>query len=555
MVPPKEEEFDESLATLFQKVRTKNKENTAARHSTKVKPITENEIQSPFSTIVENAGLESSSGMSSSEATLFKIAREDEERKHIRRNEKEEGGEDHVEKLITLLNGYANWEIKSILISIFNEGNGEKLKERLVGKDQDTAKTDETSASSSDEDGGNSIPSKTSSTKKGCTGSSTGRGDSSRTPHRRSRSNESLRNSDEPLDELGKSEDKGRRKAFVRSGSFFSSRGKKPRPRSLSSERFMGTGGSDTGRRRTSNRDSSGNRQAYIIAKRKELDKMKHPSTGTTTSSRRERRHSRTSLSPSRIRQPRESETEEVGSLPPSRVRHSSSTSKEGSVSPSTVGRSSCTSKVGSETTEGVRSVSPNKVRHSSYIPSRGVGKSGSADNLLGLGSSSYHIKRPPKANRNATLNKHGLGTSLHGTRSGSGDKFARSHGLRRSESSIDEHQSGRSVPLGPQNTSEVGFLQFQPDTNEKSQVATSFKHAVKVDALVDELRASAHNPINAVIGKSAKDGDTQQARGAGKKKHRLGFLGRKSKNKDEVAADDHGESEASNDSDEESFS
>lgn len=524
MAGSNEGDFDESLAALFQRARGQNKERAVARHSKAKEPIVEHHKEDEDDHCKTNFG--SSSALESSEATLFKIAREDEENKATAQcNDKE--AEQNVEKLIALLNGYANWEIRGLLISILKGGKSEALKERLIGKEQDTLITEEASTTS-EEDGGASLSSKTSSNKATDASKGGSAGETSTPARRRSRSIDGLARIDDGNDGLDKKEslrsnalDISRRSASGRA----SSRGKKPRPRSLSSERILGSGSEHSSRR---SRDAGSSRQASILAKRKELDKMKVASTGTARVAR------RNSLSPSRTSH--QSRTETKPPIKHHSPRHSPRMARPKSGSADNL-------------------LGPRMAR----------AKSGSAENLLGLGSSSYHARRP-RGNKNATFNNHVLGVSLHGTNS---DKVPCSSSLgirphrqhsdsekrpplaRNSSGSHSFDETMQSPP--PEDESQVGFLQFQPDKDEKSQIATSFKHSVKVNALVDELRASAHNPINIMIDKSAKDDECPE-----RKKKRLGFLrGRKKKTQKESISNVVAESEsseASNDSDEESF-
>jgi len=468
-------------------------------------------------------------------ATLFKLSKTRKMKnpeKETSKNADGKGIEDQVEKLITLLNYYSNWEIRGILVTILKADKAGILKDRLVGKGKEGE--DSTLSSNQDveadtsphcsnpntntpESEGEAEQDIATSTDVPSRITISGRTSANRRRQvQRSRSGENLLTTMK-LDRVGGSDRLDSRRRDINSGSVQRSssggRGRPSgRPRSLSADRKLGVG-SDISSRRS--KDPASSRQAAILAKRRELDKLRQAS-GTSA-----QENSKSSNNPRGI------ET----SVSPVRPRMSNS--------------------------------------EANAISRKGRLRSGSADDLLGLTASSFHAgaKRYPKRNSKNACVGHELGFSLHGT---STDRVASLLGLKYEtetreknvESSIDCPFLDTSGAPRPDDAGDAEFLQFQPGCDQNEQVTKILQGSVAVKALVNELKASSHAPIELFVEKNSEtDNETTKRNDDRDKmlKRGLSFLRRRKQDQTPVPVQRSLDSDACSDlsddsSDEESF-
>ncbi len=451
-------------------------------------------------------------------------------------------GEEDVEKLITLLNNYANWELRSLLVGIAKDNKLDALGVRLLGNSQGAGSKEEDSTSS---DEAASSQANSAAQAKSMAGRKPSNVTDDSECHlfatRDNRSNDTRR-----------SGSIGRRSA--RAGRL---------TRSLSSDRKLETV------RRTTRDAAATSRQASILAKRRELDRLKHDSTEMNTSDTQKEAHS-------------------VGSS------------------------------VQKKATQRNRSLSPAHTLRRTPVETRSFGrerKPGSADNLVGLSSCSFHApesrRHGTRSNKNAAFNL-GLGTSLHGTSSTERavssrprlphSPTGRNHNRRNNKVQPDGHSSpgsgrrrvfsstkgmnaGREVSTPPPydtyspendrnlqatHSSETGyddatFLQFNPGSEKEKLTffATSSRALTNATERVEELKSSTHDLINIVVGQPSEKAEISAKEYSGKEttKERKGFdfLLRKKrasheKAKDKINSSDYANEQSSCGSDEESF-
>lgn len=414
-------------------------------------------------------GNDSSGALDHSLATLFKIAKEQKkEKESIDAKRCEIEVDARVDQLVGLLNCYANWELRGLLVAVLKDGKVDSLMTRLGTEDSvGTSTTDEISSSSNE-----NVTSRDAQKKSLEENSALQPGLTSDRRARRSSSREDLR----ALSKLGRSTSVSR--------SNNGATGRRRISRSVSADKQISDMASGIKKR---DMDTS-SRQSAILARRRELDNdssAERPrDRGKTPPKSNSQTKERRSLTPTR-------------SLPaaptsfrrPMRQRSGSAENMLGLLPNSSHGgrRSSGGSRLARNHTVGGTNlgISLHGTSSERSVPSRTLQRS----NSLRLSS------------EDLVNDKAGLEISTRSTGRRRSSRLPRGSSLESVQVAIDHNKGELLTSSAVANSADdkdcyknTEFLQFHPGPGDAQVKACSQK--VEISNIVDELKLSAHNPI-----------------------------------------------------------